>query len=138
MQMTVNELGTALGLEYAEASAVIKMAIRIGQIDNGKTTSRASAHGKPSNVYEIPEEIVIVAPPTVGEKALTAKEFASAALVDYGVASNFLHAMKTLQLVKEEGVRPNPTGKGRGSSLFVLPAKIVIAVAAKTPVKVDA
>jgi hypothetical protein len=48
----------------------------------------------------------------------TPNGFAARWGVEYPVANNLINLFKTKGLAKEVGTKPNPTGKGRGSTVW--------------------
>ena len=53
----------------------------------------------------------------------TTQEIADKMGVDYGTANAIIKLLVARKLAKEDGVRANSTGRGRGATLFVVPLK---------------
>jgi len=58
MKMTCRQLASCLGVDYLQASSIIKLLIKSGlSCKSGKVS--AGGRGRPSIAYEIPEKIEI-------------------------------------------------------------------------------
>jgi hypothetical protein len=59
MRVTVSELASNLGVDYAVASALVKVALQQGTAKVDGVVKTTSGKGKPSVVYELPERLEV-------------------------------------------------------------------------------
>jgi len=58
--MTVKQLSKELGCEYLEASSLIKLLVNQGVVKEVGKLPATGGRGKPSSIFEIPNEVELV------------------------------------------------------------------------------
>lgn len=82
IQATIGDVEKRLGVEYATASAVVKLMVAAGKGKEIGKRPTATGKGKPATIYELPETFEISLNPTVEQVPNITLEPATAPLAE--------------------------------------------------------